>query len=158
MTRVGIGVDIHQFADHRKLIIGGVTIPCDRGLAGHSDADVLAHAVADALLGAIGLGDIGSFYPDTDMKYKDIDSMLILRDVTNQVKEFRGRIVNIDTTLIAQIPKLAPYISNMKQTMSKNLMIESSQIGVKATTSEWMGFTGRKEGIVALAIASVEID
>ncbi len=157
MTRVGIGVDVHQFADNRKLVIGGVSIPYERGLAGHSDADVLAHAVADALLGAIGLGDIGVFYPDTDMKYKDLDSMLILDSVGQKIKESTGRIVNIDTTLIAQIPKLAPHTSAMQRAMSKHLKIEPTQIGIKATTSEWMGFTGRKEGIVAIAVAAVEI-
>jgi 2-C-methyl-D-erythritol 2,4-cyclodiphosphate synthase len=157
MNRVGIGIDVHRFASGRKLIIGGVTIPHNQGLEGHSDADVLAHAIADALLGAVALGDIGKFYPDTDMKFKNMDSMIILRDVAAKLGELEAAIINIDAALVAQAPKLSPHIPEMQRTMAKNLGITAAQIGIKATTSELMGFTGRKEGIVAIAIASVEM-
>jgi 2-C-methyl-D-erythritol 2,4-cyclodiphosphate synthase len=157
MNRVGIGIDVHAFASGRKLIIGGVNIPHDQGLEGHSDADVLAHAIADALLGAAALGDIGKFYPDTDMKFKNMDSMVILRDVAARLRTLGATISNVDATVIAQAPKLAPHIQHMQAAIALNLGISSTQIGVKATTSEHLGFTGRKEGIVAVAIASVEI-
>jgi 2-C-methyl-D-erythritol 2,4-cyclodiphosphate synthase len=157
MNRVGIGIDVHRFAPNRKLIIGGVHIPYDQGLEGHSDADVLAHAIADALLGAAALGDIGKFYPDTDMKFKNMDSMIILRDVAEKFRSLGAMIVNIDAALVAQVPKLSPHISKMQEIIGNNLDIATTQIGIKATTSELMGFTGRKEGIVAIAIASVEM-
>jgi 2-C-methyl-D-erythritol 2,4-cyclodiphosphate synthase len=157
MNRVGIGIDVHRFASGRKLIIGGVDIPHDRGLEGHSDADVLAHAIADALLGAVALGDIGEFYPDTDMKFKNMDSMIILRDVAAKLGELEATIVNIDAALVAQAPKLSPHIPKMQEIIGKNLGITPTQVGIKATTSELMGFTGRKEGVVAIAIASVEM-
>lgn len=157
MNRVGIGIDVHKFAPQRKLIIGGVQIPYELGLEGHSDADVLAHAIADALLGAVALGDIGKFYPDTDMKWKDLDSMVILRDVAAKFAELQARIVNVDAALVAQVPKLSPHIPQMQQIMARHLQTDPSRIGIKATTSEWMGFTGRKEGIVAVAIASVNL-
>jgi 2-C-methyl-D-erythritol 2,4-cyclodiphosphate synthase len=157
MNRIGIGIDVHRFAPGRKLIIGGVTIPYELGLEGHSDADVLAHAIADALLGAAALGDIGKFYPDTDMKYKNMDSMIILRDVAAKLSQMAARIVNVDAALVVQVPKLSPHIPKMQEIVAKNLGIASTQIGIKATTSELMGFTGRKEGIVAIAIASVEM-
>ncbi len=158
MNRVGIGVDVHQFAAGRKLILGGVELSHDRGLVGHSDADVLAHAVADALLGAAALGDIGKFYPDTDMKWKDLDSMVILDDIAERFGRLQARINNIDATVIAQEPKLAPQIPAMQRVMAGHLKIEPAQLGVKATTSEWLGFTGRKEGILAVAVASVELE
>lgn len=157
MNRVGIGIDVHRFAPNRKLIIGGVNIPHDQGLEGHSDADVLAHAIADALLGAVALGDIGKFYPDTDMKFKNMDSMIILRDVAAKLGELEATIVNIDAALVAQAPKLSPHIPKMQEILGKNLGITPMQVGIKATTSELMGFTGRKEGIVAIAIVSVEM-
>ncbi len=157
MNRVGIGIDVHAFAKGRRLVIGGVEIPHDQGLEGHSDADVLAHAIADALLGAMALGDIGKFYPDTDMKFKDMDSQIILRDVAAKLRSLGATIANVDATVVAQEPKLAPHIAAMQSTLARNLGLSSTQVGVKATTSEHMGFPGRKEGIVAIAVASVEI-
>lgn len=156
MNRVGIGVDVHRFAPERKLIIGGVAIPYELGLEGHSDADVLAHAVADALLGALALGDIGKYYPPSDMKFKNMDSMVILRECAERVRQAGGRINNVDSMIIAQAPKLAPYIAQMQEVLARNLGIATGQVGLKATTSEHLGFTGRKEGIVVVAIASVE--
>ena len=157
MNRVGIGIYVHRFAAGRKLIIGGVHIPHELGLEGHSDADVLAHAIADALLGAGALGDIGKFYPDTDMKFKNMDSMIILRDVADKLRKLGATIVNIDAALVAQAPKLSPHIPKMQEIIAKNLGIPPGHVGIKATTSELMGFTGRKEGIVAIAIAAVEV-
>jgi len=157
MNRIGIGIDVHRFAPNRKLIMGGVQIPYELGLEGHSDADVLAHAIADALLGAAALGDIGKFYPDTDMKWKDMDSMIILRDVAEKYRQLKAKINNIDCALVAQAPKISPHIPKMQEIIAANLGITPQQVGIKATTSELMGFTGRKEGIVAIAIASVEL-
>ena len=157
MNRVGIGIDVHRFAPNRKCIIGGVHIPHESGLLGHSDADVLAHAIADALLGAVSLGDIGKFYPDTDMKWKDMNSMIILRDVAEKFRQLKAKINNIDAAIVAQAPKISPHISKMQEIMAANLGITPLQIGIKATTSEAMGFTGRKEGIVAIAMVSVEM-
>jgi 2-C-methyl-D-erythritol 2,4-cyclodiphosphate synthase len=157
MNRVGIGIDIHQFAPNRKCIIGGVYIPHDVGLLGHSDADVLAHAIADALLGAAALGDIGKFYPDTDMKWKNMDSMIILRDVAEKYRQLKVKINNIDCAIVAQAPKISPHIPKMQEIIAGNLGVTPQQVGIKATTSEAMGFTGRKEGIVAIAMASIEL-
>jgi 2-C-methyl-D-erythritol 2,4-cyclodiphosphate synthase len=156
MNRVGIGIDIHRFIYGRKLILGGVTIPHEYGLEGHSDADALAHAIADALLGAMALGDIGKFYPPTDMKFKDMDSMVIVRESAARVRQAGGHINNVDAMIIAQAPKLAPYIGQMQATLAKHLGVTPGQVGVKATTSEHLGFTGRKEGITVVAMASVE--
>ena len=157
MNRVGIGIDVHRFAPGRKCILGGVEIPHDVGLEGHSDADVLAHAVADALLGASALGDIGKYYPPDDMKFKNMNSMIIVRECAERVRHAGGRINNVDAMIIAQAPKMAPHIPKMQEILAKNMGIASTQVGVKATTSEHMGFTGRKEGIVVVAIASVEM-
>ncbi|HVM60070.1 MAG TPA: 2-C-methyl-D-erythritol 2,4-cyclodiphosphate synthase [Verrucomicrobiae bacterium] len=157
MNRVGIGIDVHRFAAGRKCIIGGVEIPHDVGLEGHSDADVLAHAIADALLGAMALGDIGKYYPPSDMKFKNMDSMVIVRECAERVRQAGGRINNVDAMVIAQVPKLAPYIQKMQENLGKNMGVAPGQVGVKATTSEHMGFTGRKEGVVVVAIASVEM-
>jgi len=157
MNRAGIGIDVHRFAPNRKLIIGGVQIPYEFGLEGHSDADVLVHAIADALLGAAALGDIGKFYPDTEMQWKDMNSMVILRDVAEKYRSLHAKINNIDAAIIAQAPKLAPHIPRMQEIIAANLRLTPEQVGIKATTSELMGFTGRKEGIVAIAIVSVEI-
>jgi 2-C-methyl-D-erythritol 2,4-cyclodiphosphate synthase len=157
MNRIGLGVDVHPFAAQRKLIIGGVEIPYERGLAGHSDADVLAHAMADAVLGAIGEADIGHLFPDTDPKIKGINSMLIVKEAAARARKANARIANIDATIIAQEPKLYPHILAMKKNLADALGLQPSQIGIKATTSEWMGFTGRKEGVVAIAVASVEM-
>ena len=157
MNRVGIGIDVHRFAPGRKCIIGGVEIPHDVGLEGHSDADVLAHAVADALLGAAALGDIGKYYPPEDTKFKNMNSMIIVRECAERVRQAGGRINNVDAMIIAQTPKMAPHIPKMQEILGKNMGIASTQVAVKATTSEHMGFTGRKEGIVVVAIASVEM-
>ncbi len=157
MNRVGIGIDVHRFAAGRKCIIGGVQIPHEVGLEGHSDADVLAHAIADALLGAVALGDIGKYYPPTDMKFKNLDSMVIVRESAERVRKAGGTINNVDAMIIAQAPKMAPHIPKMQEILGKHLGVASTQVGIKATTSEHMGFTGRKEGIVVVAIASVEM-
>jgi 2-C-methyl-D-erythritol 2,4-cyclodiphosphate synthase len=157
MNRVGIGIDVHRFAAGRKCVIGGVEIPHTHGLEGHSDADVLAHAIADALLGAAALGDIGRFYPPSDAKWKNMDSMVIVRECAERVRKAGGRINNIDAAIVAESPKLSPHIPRMQEVLAKNLGVAPTQVGIKATTSELMGFTGRKEGVVAIAIASVEI-
>ncbi|MCK5125399.1 MAG: 2-C-methyl-D-erythritol 2,4-cyclodiphosphate synthase [candidate division Zixibacteria bacterium] len=149
--RVGNGFDVHAFAENRKLVIGGVKIDFPLGLAGHSDADVLTHAIIDALLGAAGLGDIGRHFPDTDDKYKDIDSLLLLKDVRDKLKAEGWQIGNIDATVIAQKPKLAGYIERIEKTLAECLAVDISKINVKATTTERLGFTGREEGIAALA-------
>ena len=139
------------------MVIGGVRVPHEMGLKGHSDADVLAHAVADALLGAAALGDIGKFYPDTDLKFKGMDSMVIVREVAEKLRALGARIVNVDATIVAQAPKLAPHIPKMQETMARNLGVAPAQVGIKATTSEHLGFTGRKEGIVTVTVASIEL-
>ncbi len=157
MIKVGLGTDIHSFEEGRRCVIGGVHIPHARGLKGHSDADVLVHAVMDALLGAVGERDIGHFFPDTDSKWKDADSLRMLARVQEVLEKKQAAIQNVDATVIAQEPKLAPHIATMVINLSRTLKIQPSQISIKATTSEWMGFTGRKEGILALAVACVEI-
>ena len=157
VNRVGIGVDVHSFAPGRPLIIGGVRVPHDQGLLGHSDADVLAHAVADALLGAAALGDIGKYYPPGEPRCKDMDSMIIVRECAERVRAAGGRIQNVDAAIVAQVPKLAPHLPRMQETLARHLGVAPGQVGLKATTSEHLGFTGRKEGIVAIAVASVEI-
>ncbi len=153
--RVGFGYDVHAFAKDRKLILGGVDIPYEKGLLGHSDADVLVHAIMDALLGAAALGDIGKHFPDTDNSFKDIDSLLLLSR-TKEVLEKNGFSVNnIDTTIVAQAPKLAPHIDKMRENIARILDIDISNVSVKATTTEHLGFEGRKEGISAYAVATV---
>ncbi|MBR5535189.1 MAG: 2-C-methyl-D-erythritol 2,4-cyclodiphosphate synthase [Clostridia bacterium] len=151
--RIGIGCDTHRLTEGRKLILGGIEIEHDKGLLGHSDADALIHAVIDALLGAAGLGDIGTLFPDTDMKYKDISSLVLLEEAGKRIKEKGFEIVNIDTIIIAQKPKMAPYKALMAQRMAETLKIDPSQINVKAKTNEKMGFTGREEGIETRAVA-----
>ncbi len=153
--RIGIGCDTHRLTEGRKLILGGVEIEHTKGLLGHSDADALTHAVIDALLGAAGLGDIGTLFPDTDMKYKDISSLVLLEEAGKRVRAAGYEIVNIDTVIIAQKPKMAPYKATMAETMAKTLGIEPSQINVKAKTNEHMGFTGREEGIETRAVALI---
>jgi len=150
--RVGQGFDVHAFAENRKLIIGGVEIPYDKGLLGHSDADVLLHAICDALLGAAALGDIGKHFPDTDAKFKNIDSRELLRDVMARIKSLGWQVGNVDATLIAQAPKMAPHIPAMAANIAADLGIALDQVNVKATTTEKLGFTGRGEGIAAQAI------
>ncbi len=155
MNRVGIGYDVHQFKEGRKLVVGGVHIPHDKGLDGHSDADVLAHAIADALLGAIGEADIGKHFPVNDPRWDGIDSMVILEQVAKLVRRDGANIVNVDSTIIAQEPKMAPHIATMKARIADALHIRPYQVGIKATTNEHMGFIGRGEGIAAMAVASV---
>lgn len=153
--RVGIGYDVHALTDQRKLIIGGVDIPHDKGLLGHSDADVLVHAIMDALLGAAGEADIGTFFPDTDPAYKDISSLTLLARVANIIEKRQMEIGNIDSVIIAQAPKMLPHIPAMRENIARTLKIGPEQIGIKATTTEWLGFTGRKEGIAAQAVATL---
>ncbi|AIE58618.1 2-C-methyl-D-erythritol 2,4-cyclodiphosphate synthase [Bacillus methanolicus] len=152
MFRIGQGFDVHQFAEGRPLIIGGITIPYEKGLLGHSDADVLLHTVADACLGAIGAGDIGKHFPDTDPAFKDADSAKLLEEVWKLVKQEGFELVNADCTIIAQKPKMAPYIEKMRQRIAELLEAAPDQVNVKATTTEKLGFTGREEGIAAQAV------
>ena len=157
MTHVGIGYDVHRLVLGRKLVLGGVEIPFEKGLDGHSDADVLMHAVCDALLGAMGLRDIGTFFPDTDPRWKGAPSKRFLHEAAQQVTFKEGRIVNIDATLIAQQPKIGPYVDQMKENIAAALGIPMQKVGVKATTNEFLGFIGREEGIAAMAVASVDL-
>lgn len=150
--RIGQGFDVHQLVAGRKLIIGGVEIPHDRGLLGHSDADVLLHAIADALLGAAALGDIGRHFADTDAQYKDIDSRILLREVLHRVREAGWRVGNVDATIIAQSPKMAPHIPQMIANIAADLHLEKHAVNVKATTTEGLGYAGRSEGIAAQAV------
>lgn len=154
--RIGTGYDVHALVMDRKLIIGGVEIPHHKGLAGHSDADVLTHAVMDALLGAAGLGDIGSLFPDSDPAYKGINSMILLRQVVDLIKGHQYRIEYIDTVIIAQGPKMAPFIAMMKENLTSAMNIEESRINIKATTTENLGFEGRGEGIAAQAVVLLQ--
>lgn len=154
--RVGLGYDVHKLVEGRDLIIGGVQIPYEKGLLGHSDADVLLHAIMDALLGAAALGDIGKHFPDTDSKYKGISSIKLLEYVRELIDDELYVVGNIDATIIAQRPKMAPYIEQMKKNVADALAIEVSQVNIKATTEEGLGFTGSGEGISAQAIASLE--
>ncbi len=156
MIRIGHGYDVHAFAENRKCIIGGVEIPCEKGLLGHSDADVLLHAISDSLLGALALGDIGKHFPDTDTQYKGADSLKLLSAVYDLVEKQGYRIVNLDATVIAQVPKMAPYIDEMRANIARALKTSAEFISVKATTEEKLGFTGRKEGISAHAVCLVE--
>ena len=151
--RIGIGYDVHKLVENRKLIIGGVTIPHEKGLDGHSDADVLVHAIMDSLLGALAMGDIGKFFPDTDMKYKGVDSMLLLKEVASFIDEKGYKIGNIDSVIIAQQPKMAPFIDSMRVRIAQVLEIDVEQVGVKATTTEHLGFEGRNEGISSSSVA-----
>lgn len=156
--RIGHGFDVHAFEAGRKLIVGGVDIPHDRGLAGHSDADVLLHAICDALLGAAGLGDIGRHFPDDDQSYAGIDSRILLRRVAAQLKARGWRTGNIDATIIAQAPKMAPHIARMTAHIADDLEVALERVNVKATTTEKLGFTGRGEGIAAEAVCLIERD
>lgn len=151
--RIGQGFDVHQLVEGRKLIIGGVDIPHEKGLLGHSDADVLLHAISDALLGAAALGDIGRHFSDSDARYKNIDSRILLREVARMVSDKGFRIGNVDATIIAQRPKMAPHIPEMVENIAADLGIAASAVNVKATTTEGLGYTGRGEGIAAQAAA-----
>ena len=150
--RIGMGYDVHKLVENRKLILGGVEIPYELGLLGHSDADVLLHAICDSLLGAAALGDIGKHFPDTDPKYKGISSLLLLKHVANLINKSGYTIENIDATIIAQKPKMAPHIPIMVKNIAKTLNISENQVNIKATTEEGLGFTGRSEGISAQSI------
>jgi len=156
MIKVGQGFDVHQLVSGRKCIIGGVEIPFDKGLDGHSDADVLLHAISDALLGAAGLGDIGKHFPNTDPSIKNKDSRNILKKIVLLLHEKKYSIINIDATVICELPKLTPYIDRMKNNIASDCHIEINAVNIKATTTETLGFTGRGEGIAAQAICLVE--
>lgn len=158
MIRCGIGYDVHRFAEGRKLILGGVEIAHSHGLEGHSDADVLLHAISDALLGAIGAGDIGQHFPNTDESIRGISSREILKRVIKLLAEKRTRVVNIDATVLAEEPKLAPHVAAIRKTIAETIGTPDSNVSVKATTNEKLGAVGRSEGIAAIAIATVEVE
>lgn len=153
--RIGIGYDVHKFDSSKDLILGGVKIPYDQGLLGHSDADVLVHAIMDALLGAAGLGDIGKMFPDTDLQYQGISSMVLLETVFEALEALNYKVINIDSIIVCQAPKLASYMDEMSENIARLLKINSDQVNVKATTTEKLGFEGRKEGISAHAVALI---
>jgi 2-C-methyl-D-erythritol 2,4-cyclodiphosphate synthase len=154
--RIGQGFDVHALVSGRRLVIGGVDIPFAKGLQGHSDADVLLHAICDALLGAAGLGDIGQHFPDNDTRYSEIDSRILLRDVARKLKEAKYKVANVDATIIAQAPRMAPHIPKMIGNIASDLGVQPSAINIKATTTEELGFVGREEGIAAQAVALIE--
>jgi len=154
--RIGFGYDVHPLVKDRPLIIGGVHIPFEFGLKGYSDADVMAHAVADALLGASGLGDIGQHFPDTDERYRNYDSMKILQEIERKVHFEKLKIVNIDVVLVLEHPKVQPYKDDMKKNIAANLFIRPEQVNIKATTAEGMGFVGRDEGVICYAVALLQ--
>lgn len=156
MIRIGHGYDVHRLAQNRKLIIGGVEIPHDKGLDGHSDADVLVHAIMDSMLGALALGDIGKHFPDNDPEYKGADSIKLLEKVNGIINKEGFYVVNIDSTILAQAPKLAPYIDNMRKKIADTLKTDMSNVSVKATTEEKLGFTGEKLGIAAHSVCLLE--
>ena len=154
--RIGTGVDYHQLAEGRKLFIGGVEIPHHKGAVGHSDADVLLHAICDAMLGALALGDIGTHFPDTSAEFKNIDSKILLQRSFDQIKQKGYHVVNVDSTLCLQAPKIKPFISQMQETIAGILELDTDAVSVKATTTEQMGFVGREEGLVAYATVLLE--
>lgn len=156
MYRIGHGFDAHRLVEGRRLALGGVDIPFEKGLLGHSDADVLIHAICDALLGAAAMGDIGRMFPDTDERYRGISSLVLLEHVAKEISSAGYRVSNIDTTVAAQAPRLAPHVELMRERIAKAVGVETTQISVKATTTEKMGFTGRGEGIAAWAVALIE--
>jgi len=157
MVHVGIGYDVHQLVAGRKLVLGGVEIAHPKGLDGHSDADALMHAICDAVLGALGEEDIGHFFPNTDPRWKGAPSRVFLEEAAKQTARRHGRLVNVDATVIAQEPKIYPYLAAMKQRIAAALGVSEKQIGIKATTNEHLGFIGREEGIAAMAVASVDL-
>ncbi len=156
MTRSGLGFDIHPLVRGRPLVLGGVTVPGELGLDGHSDADALTHAVADALLGAMALGDLGRHFPDTDPRYAGVESLALLRRVVGLVRERGGRLVNVDATVICQAPRLAPHLDEMAKRLAAAMDVEAGRVSVKAKSPEHLGLLGRGEGIAALAVVSVE--
>jgi 2-C-methyl-D-erythritol 2,4-cyclodiphosphate synthase len=157
MVHVGIGYDVHALVAGRKLVLGGVEIPHTKGLDGHSDADALMHAICDALLGALGAADIGHFFPNTDPRWRGAPSRVFLEEAARQVAQRKGKIVNVDATVIAQQPKLQPHIAEMQRRVAAALGVNATQVGIKATTNERLGFIGREEGIAAMAVASVDL-
>jgi len=157
MTRVGFGFDLHPLAAGRPLVLGGVTVDFDRGLAGHSDADVLSHAVGEALLGALALGDLGRHFPDTDPRYRGISSLRLLRNVVELVSARGGRVVNVDATVLAQAPRLAALLPEMAKRLADTLGLEVDRVSVKAKSPEGLGLVGRQEGMAAMAVVSVEV-
>jgi 2-C-methyl-D-erythritol 2,4-cyclodiphosphate synthase len=157
MIHAGIGYDVHPLTTGRKLVLGGVEIPHHKGLEGHSDADALMHAICDAVLGTLGEGDIGHFFPNSDPRWRGAPSKLFLQEAARQVIFRNGRIINVDATVIAQQPKLMPYVAAMKRNIAEALGIHPMKIGIKATTNELLGFIGREEGIAAMAVASVDL-
>lgn len=154
--RVGFGYDVHRFATGRKLIIGGVEIPHEKGLLGHSDADVLCHAIGDALLGAASLGDLGHYFPSSDEKFRNISSLIILNEICKLLDWSKLQIVNIDSTIVTEKPRISPYINQMKNNVAKNLNIKINQVSIKATTSDGLGFAGIGQGIAAYAVCLIE--
>ena len=157
MTRVGFGFDVHPLAPGRPLVLGGVTVDFDRGLAGHSDADVLSHAIGEALLGALALGDLGRHFPDTDPRYRGISSLRLLRNVVDLVTARGGRLVNVDATVLAQAPRLAALLPEMAKRLAETLGVDADRVSVKAKSPEGLGLVGRQEGMAAMAVVSVEV-
>ncbi|MFZ5806379.1 MAG: 2-C-methyl-D-erythritol 2,4-cyclodiphosphate synthase [Verrucomicrobiota bacterium] len=158
MNRVGIGYDVHPLVKGRKLFLGGVEIPHDKGLEGHSDADALIHAIADALLGALGAGDIGMHFPNSDTQWKNMRSTFFLEKIAEMIRMRKGKIENIDASVIAEAPKLVPHVPAMKKALAEALMLTTDRINLKATTNEKMGFVGREEGIAAMAVACITLN
>jgi len=156
MVHVGIGYDVHRLVKGRKLVLGGVEIPFEKGLDGHSDADVLMHAVCDAIFGALGQSDIGTVFPNTDPRWKMMSSRMFVQEAARQAQLHDASIVNVDITVIAEAPKIAPYVERMRDNLASALEIAHAKVGIKATTNEGMGFIGREEGIAAMAVASVD--
>jgi 2-C-methyl-D-erythritol 2,4-cyclodiphosphate synthase len=157
MVHVGIGYDVHALVPDRKLVLGGVEIPHPKGLEGHSDADVLMHAICDAILGALGEADIGHFFPDSDPRWRDAPSRIFLHEAARLVTVRQGKLINVDATLIAQAPRIFPHVQQMKLNLSQALELPPQRIGIKATTNEHLGFIGREEGIAAMAVAAVDL-
>ena len=156
-TRVGLGFDVHPFASGRPLVLGGVAVPAERGLGGHSDADVLSHAVADALLGALALGDLGRHFPDSDPRFRGASSLALLAEVVARVRARGGRVVNVDATVVAEAPRLAPHLDDMRVRLAETLGVAGDRVSVKAKHAEGLGALGRQEGIAAMAVALVEV-
>jgi 2-C-methyl-D-erythritol 2,4-cyclodiphosphate synthase len=156
-TRVGLGFDIHPIASDRPLVLGGVEVPAERGLGGHSDADVLSHAVADALLGALALGDLGRHFPDSDPRFRGASSLALLAEVVARVRARGGRVVNVDATVVAEVPRLAPHLDDMRVRLAETLGVAGDRVSVKAKHAEGLGALGRQEGIAAMAVALVEV-
>jgi len=155
--RIGQGYDVHRLAEDRALVLGGVVVPFELGLAGHSDADVLTHAIIDALLGALSAGDIGRLFPDTDAQYENISSLILLARVRELMDERGAQLTHIDAVIMAQRPKLAPYIDRMREVLAETLRVEIDKVSLKATTTEHLGFVGREEGMAAQAVAMLEL-